>query len=244
MAGESHGFTFDHISRRPASFRQRRTKSTTAVDTRSSFRLPSIRSALFAGNAQATKNRQQNGRETSTHNKTQSYGVLRSLFGRQVDNKSPPGGDLWVDVDLHRPASPSLDDVSMTSSSDWVAAETGQQPEMDRSGSMEEVHLAMVRRSNSARPAMRRPLPMRVQSVLPQSDCRAETPGNGTGVMAEAVWVRDKDMCRGTHDESSYNNARLSADSGHVSCKLGISKGSSTLTSKSTKKLDASVDES
>jgi len=220
---EPHGFAFDHVGRRPAgmmSFRQRRSKSSAAADTRSSFRLSSLRGALFNGNPQATKNRQQDGRNGANVDKTQSSGVLRSLFSRQVD-KSPSSGDLWVDVDLHRPASPSLDNVSVTSS-DWTMAETApaaasRRPELDRSASMEEGNVAMVRRSNSARPATRRPLPMRASSVPHEQEYHA-----GSGVTAEPVWVQDSDLW--TQEAGSQNHARLSADSGHVSCKLISSK--------------------
>jgi len=229
--GQPHGFAFDHVGRRPTSMsmRQRRTKPAAPDNTRSSFRLSSLRSALFNGHLQTTKTRQQqNARETSRGavnvDKSQSSGVLRSLFSRQVDSKSPPGGDLWVDVDLHRSTSPALDDVSVTSS-DWAASETAaaassRRPELDRSSSMEEDQVAMVRRSNSARPASRRPLPIRQHSVPHQTVYGAEVLANGPGVTAQTVCVPDSEPWSPESTSSHNNNARLSADSGHVSCKL------------------------
>jgi len=218
---EPHGFVFDHVGRRPASG-LRRVKSSATGDARPSFRLPSLRSSIFSGN----KNRQQHeGRETSRKfgsgtsvDKTPSSGVFSSLFGRQVD-KSQSIGDLWVDVDLERTASPPLDNLSVTSA-DWMAAETavaGRHPEVDRSanvGEGPEGHVAILRRSNSARPATRRPLPMRVPSV-PES--RAEPLSNGCDMPTEHVFVPDADLW--TPRVNSHNNARLSGDSGHVSCK-------------------------
>jgi len=219
--GEPHGFVFDHAGRRPASVlsRQRRVKSSATVDARSSLRLPSLRSALFSG----TKNRQQNARETSHKNgsgasidKTPTSGVFRSLFGRHGDNKSPPSGDLWIDVDPNRSASPPLDDLSVTSA-DWIAAETAaacRRPEVDLSATVGEGHVAIVKRSNSARPPMRRPLPMHVPSTRRQSESLVETPGNVPYMTTEQVRAGD------TADLWTCNNARLSGDSGHVSCKF------------------------
>jgi len=212
---EPHGFAFDHMGRRPTSIsRQRRVKSSSAVDSRSSVRLSSLRSALF-------RSGRENGRKYSSDDKSQPSGVFRSLFGRQVDNnKAPSGGDLWVDVDQRRPASPPLDDLSVTSS-DWSVAEAAavsRNPEVDRSAAtVEESHVAMVRRSNSARPAMRRPLPMRIPSV-PHSGS-AQALADGPGTTTEQAWYGDADLWTAGR-ANSHNNARLSGDSGHVSCKL------------------------
>ena len=214
---EPHGFVFDHMSRRPTSIsRQRRVKSSSTVDARSSVRLSSLRSALF-------KNGRETGRKYASDasvDKTPTSGVFRSLFGRQVDNnKAPSTGDLWVDVDRHRPASPPLDDLSVTSL-DWSAAETAaaaasRRPEVEPpSTNVEEGHVAMVRRSNSARPAMRRPLPMRIPSVPHSGSVQAL--GDGRGVTTEQAWCGDADLWTG-RAATSHNNARISGDSGHVS---------------------------
>jgi len=84
---EPHGFSFDHVSRRPsgALSRQKRVASTSSVDERSSVRLSSLRSALFSG----SKSRQQTSAGQKSHsssrvNRTSSSGVFRSLFHRQV----------------------------------------------------------------------------------------------------------------------------------------------------------------
>lgn len=220
---EPHGFVFDHVTRRPnsASSRQRRTKSSANGDTRSSVRLSSLRSALST-----SKNRQQDDPEASRKygsgtsvDKTPSSGVFRSLFGRQVDNKSLSTGDLWVDVDLHRSASQPLDNLSV-SSLEWVAAETpaaNRRSDVERSTTDGEGHVAILRRSNSVRPATRRPAPMRVPSVPHQHQAEYvdDTLRDGLGVTTEQVWVRDS----WTRNVSSHNSSRLSGDSGHVSCK-------------------------
>lgn len=195
---EPHGFVFDHVGHQPSSSRPIRSPGAEpgrSPRSRSSFRVSSLRSALFT-----PKNGRDGGRKHaggSSVDKTPTSGVFSSLFGRQADSKSPPGGDLWVDVDLHRPASPSLDNLSVTSS-DWTAVDTPWSPDEDRSAT----DVAVVRRSNSARPATRRPLPMRVSDTT-------ET--------VSPVCVRDTDLW--TRGVNSPNNARLSGDSGHVSCK-------------------------
>jgi len=208
---EPHGFAFNHVGgRRPSSVlsRQSRTKSATN-DARSSTR-SSIRSSLFSGSKSRDTSRKF-GSGTSM-DKTPTSGVFRSLFGRQVD-KSPSNGDLWVNVDLHRSASVPLDSLSV-SSTDWMVADTttvatpatSDYPEVDEPG-----HVAIVRRSNSVRPATRRPLPMRVPSMPNQLESCTETS------TPDQMSVQDTDMwSRHVH---SYNNARLSGDSGHVSCK-------------------------
>jgi len=232
--GEPHGFVFDHVGRQPSSSRPLRSPGADAgrsARSRSSFRISSLRSALFST---AKNGRDAGGRKHgaggASVDKTPTSGVFSSVFGRQADGKLPPGGDLWVDVDLHRPAWPSPDDMSVTSS-DWTAPEAaaavGWRPELDRSSTVDGGgHVAVVRRSNSARPATRRPLPMRV-CVAPEQRRRggggdATTPCGATETEPPAtpVCVRDADLW--TRRVNSTNSARLSDDSGHVSCKLSV----------------------
>ena len=230
--GEPHGFAFDHVARHPSSS-SRQPRSSPAADaarpaaprSRSSFRISSLRNALFA-----PKNA--NGRKCGADKTpTASSGVLSSLFGRQTDSaKSPPGGDLWVDVDLDRPApSPSLDDLSVTSSMTPSWADADRCPEAeDGGGGAAGAPVAVVRRSNSARPATRRPLPIRVAERRAE-DAEATAPGGGGGgggsTEAErrqpgAPAVAETDLW--TQRVSSPVSARLSGDSGLASCKLGV----------------------
>jgi len=233
---EPHGFVFDHVGRQPSSASSSQRRSTAAGDPRcgrsrtsvaASFRLSSLRSALFSG-PQPSKKKQHDGREigrrsgsVASVDRTPTSGLLRSLFGRQADTKSPPGGDLWVDVDLQRPATPPLDSTSETSL-DWTTEAAGSGPPELAAG--EEGQVAMVRRSNSVRPATRRPLPMRVPVVPHQAQPQrpAVSSVSGAGLTtAESIWVRDTTDVSGTRSvDAAQNSARLSGDSGHVSCKL------------------------
>ena len=135
-----HGFSFEHVGRHPAaanmsSSRQRRTKSSST-----SSRLSALRNALFNGGSRQQPPAPSHAVDTkTTPGQASSSGGFRSLFTRQADKslQSPPAGDLWVDVDLRRPpASPSLDNLSVTSS-EWMAATTAETdrrlPEVDRS---------------------------------------------------------------------------------------------------------------
>jgi len=87
--------------------------------------------------------------------------------------------------------------------------------------------VAMVRRSNSACPASRRPLPVDVLSVPGELACRSQILADGPGSISsesEQVWAGQADLWRSVSGVNcSQNGARLSGDSGHVSCKLNIS---------------------
>ena len=213
---EPHGFVFDHVGRHPSTVSSRQRLSTSDVDqvrsstrSRSSFRISSLRNALFSG----AKNR-----PAAAADKTAGR---RSLFGRQGDGRSPaaPGGDLWVDLDLDRPASPSLDTVSVTSA-DWSALEATPgdwSSEGDWNRSSTEGNVAMVRRSNSARPATRRALPLMRAPVLPDHGGHRFDAASGMTTEPESVWLRS--VSASSDEPLSHTGARLSGDSGHVSCK-------------------------
>jgi len=98
-----HGFSFEHVARRPAtasmsSHRQRRTKSSSSSagvsDGRSaSFRggLSSLRNALFNGGG-SSRQRQPAVDVKTPAVQQSSSGVFRSLFTRQVRNTGSPSG--------------------------------------------------------------------------------------------------------------------------------------------------------
>jgi len=210
---EPHGFMTDRLGRHPASFRHRRSPHDADLGqsgrSRSSFRISSLRSALFSGQ-QATNS----PRGASVDKTPPSSGVLRSLFSRQVDSKSPSCGDLWVDVDLRQPVSPSLDDLA-----DRMAVEetvSGRPGLLDRCSTADEGRVAIVRRSNSSRPATRRPLPLRVPVVPQRVQDGAPGPVGPSPAGPGAEMETDIDLM--TRRVNSHNNARLSTDSGHVSC--------------------------